>query len=151
MKILYEKIVVDDAWGWTVDLGAVFAVRQNGLRIAAAVLNIGKTEILRTERIELPFTVKIGAAMPVQFGGFDWTAVLDGVLERSEPFHLHGGIEWSLVQKLHIRAGYQTGYDNRNFTFGTGITWNRYRFDYGYMPFQSGLGDSHWLTFRMGS
>jgi len=147
VKLLYEKIFMEDAWGAAADIGAVYAFGQNGLRVGAAVLNIGGTENLRTESVKIPLTGTIGAAMPFSRGGFDWTAVLDAVLERDEPFHLHGGIEWGVYRRLYVRTGYQTGYDNRNATFGTGVAWGSCRFDYGYMPFKSGLGDSHRLTF----
>lgn len=144
---LYEKIYIEDAWGVSMDIGALYQVPWRNLRIGAAFFNIGRTGKLKLQSMELPLTGKLGAALPFTLGGFDWLIAADAVFERDEPFHFHGGLEWGLVKSLYIRSGYQTGYDNRGVSFGTGVAWKGYRFDYGFMPFRSGLGDSHWLTF----
>jgi len=146
LKLLYQKLFVEDAWGAAVDLGVLYQIKENGLRIGAAVVNTGRMQELKEESSPLPSAAKVGAALPFVFFGLPWEAALDGVLEKGEPFHLQGGLECGLFRRLFLRSGYQTRFDNRGFAFGMGMAWNRSRLDYGFQPFRSGLGDSHRFT-----
>jgi hypothetical protein len=146
-KILYEKLFIDDAWGFAVDVGLRFQVRENGLRLGAALVNAGRMSGLRSEASELPLAAALGAFWPFRIGGVVCAPSLNAVFEKREPVHLQGGIECGLVRVLYLRSGFQTGYDNRTFTYGAGVVWKQVRLDYGLMPFGSGLGDSQLLTF----
>ncbi len=146
VKALYEKLFVDDAWGVAADLGFLWKFHEDGIQIGGVVQNIGRTQTLRSERIRLPLTARLGLAVPFEalFGG--WLVAVDGVMERDEPFHVHTGMEYCWHEFLFLRLGYQTGYDTRDITGGVGFAWKGYRFDYSIMPMQSSLGDSHRLT-----
>jgi hypothetical protein len=44
---------------------------------------------------------------------------------------------------LALRAGYQTGYDDKGLAAGLGLYLKNLEFGYAYTPFLSNLGDSH--------
>lgn len=150
VKLFYEKIFIEEAWGYGVDVGVLWEAWEDGLRIGGVVQNIGKTNDFRNEAIELPLTARIGLAYGLEALGGQFLFVLDGVQEKDFPFHLHGGVEFGWRGMLFIRGGYQTGYETRDVTAGAGIIWNRFRLDYSCMPLGAGLGDSHRLTIGIG-
>jgi hypothetical protein len=46
-------------------------------------------------------------------------------------------------RNLFLRAGYQTGHDEKNFAFGMGVEYRKFRLDYAFVPYQSDLGNAH--------
>jgi len=150
IKLLYEKIYIEEAWGVGVDLGFLWHVWSDGLRIGGVLQNLGKTNALYREDISLPLTVRLGLAYPLNIFGGQWIFVADGIKERGFPYHLHGGVEYGWRGRVFIRCGYQTGYEARDITGGIGVAWDKYRVDYSYMPLGSGLGDSHRFTVGIG-
>lgn len=150
LKTLYEKIFIDEASGVACDVGVLWKVWEEGLRVGAVIQNLGKTGRLREEEIKLPLFGKVGFAFPIEIFGYRCILALDGVKERGFPFHIHGGVEYGWRDILFLRFGYQSGYETRNVTGGAGIVWGRYRLDYSMMPLGSGLGDSHRLSLGVG-
>jgi hypothetical protein len=53
------------------------------------------------------------------------------------------GGEYLIKEVLYLRAGYQTGYDNRGLSAGAGFVYKEFRIDYAFVPYQSDLGNSH--------
>jgi hypothetical protein len=146
VKALYEKIHVEDAWGMGGDLGVVLDTGFQGVRLGGVVQNIGQTAELKDEKIDLPLTARVGASLPASRWGGDWLIAVDGVQAKDMPFHLHSGVEYKALQRFSLRGGIMTGYEVHSWTGGIGILFKRYRADYSYMPFRSGLGDSHRLS-----
>ena len=147
MKLYYQKLFTDESTGLGGDVGVLYEVWKEGLRIGGVVQNIGKTGKLREESIELPLLVKFGAAVPVSIGDGRLLCAVDGEQEKDFPFYLHGGLEYGWQDLLYVRLGYQTGNETRWITGGMGVRWRHYRLDYSYMPLRSSLGDSHRLSF----
>jgi hypothetical protein len=146
MKLYYQKLFTDECTGLGGDVGVLYEIWQDGLRIGGVVQNIGKTGRLREESTELPLLVKIGFAVPVFIGEGRLLCAVDGVAEQDFPFHLHGGLEYGWQDLLYLRLGYQTGYETRWVTGGMGVRWRSTRLDYSYAPLRSGLGDAHRLS-----
>lgn len=151
LKGLYQKIFTDEATGLAVDIGALWQVWDDGLRIGAVVQNIGRTSKLQEMSIKLPLMWKAGLAYPVKAAGGIWTFTADGLKERDFPFRFHSGMEYLWGGMIAGRIGYQAGYavdgiKTRDITAGLGILWSGYRLDYSYMPFYSDLGDVHRLS-----
>jgi len=143
LKMFYEKIFIEEAYGFGGDIGILWETHEGGLRLGAVLQNLGKTGKLRDQDIELPLTARLGLALPVEFFAARWNFVVDGVKERGFPFHLHWGMEYGWRGALFLRCGYQSGYKSRGLTGGAGVVWGRYRLDYSYMPLHSGLRDLH--------
>lgn len=66
----------------------------------------------------------------------------DIVFPRGDGAKADWGVERS-YRNLSLRAGYQTGYDEKNFSFGLGITYRNFHLDYAFVPYQSDLGSAH--------
>ncbi|MCJ7813288.1 PorV/PorQ family protein [bacterium] len=145
-KLLYEKIFTEETIGLGADLGILWQVWEDGLRIGGVLQHVGKTTLLKNEDIPLPVTARFGLALPVRIFQNHSLFVLDGVKERGFPFHLHGGIEFGWWDRLFLRLGYQTEYKIHNITGGMGVIWRQYRLNYSYTPYRSGMGDSHHIS-----
>jgi hypothetical protein len=144
VKYLNEKIYIETASGFAVDIGVKYQSPIYGLYCAAAVQNLGITAKLADEKINLPKTVRVGVAyyMPIQINQGSWILAADFSKIFQDQSHFNFGTELSPVPHLTIRAGYQTGYEERSISAGFGIQVNRFTIDYAYVPFASGLGNS---------
>lgn len=149
-KFLYEKIYIEEAVGWALDFGFLYSIWENGPRLGGVLQNLGKTNALRDEEIELPMTGRFGVSYVLNIINGVWTIAVDGVKEKGFPFHVHSGIEYTWKKMLSLRFGYQSGYDTRDISAGLGVYIGRYRLGYSYMPLGLGLGDSHRFSFGIG-
>jgi len=146
-KFLYEKIYIDNASGYAFDLGGLYT--KENLSIGAAISNLGSMTELRTESTNLPASGRLGASylivIPNIDGGVrvgaDGFKVFDG-----GKFHINAGAEFLYKDFLSIRAGYQSGYEDRNFTTGLGLKYKAFSLDYAFVPYRYSLGSSHTIT-----
>jgi len=150
IKYLYEKIHVESASGVAVDAGVLIKNLVNGLRVGAAVQNLGSFGKLKNDKIGLPALARIGIAYaPPQFFSGAVTLLSDAVivLDGDSGATLAG--EYVFQRTLALRAGYQFNRENRGIAGGLGLQWGRYQLDYGYMPFASDLGDTHRISLAL--
>ena len=147
-NFLYEKILVNEASGIGINAGALYLTPWN-IRIGMSVGNIGSMSALDQSSSKLPTTVRFGGAYQTRIEPIDGslTAAADivSIAEDTAP-HLHAGAELEYKQQFALRAGYQTGYDTKNFSTGVGVRYGVVRFDYAFMPVQFDLGSSHTFT-----
>jgi len=146
-KFLYEKIYIDNASGFAVDFGGYYSIER--LSIGAVIANLGSMSKLRSESTSLPSSLRLGGSYLIDISklngalrvGADGFKVFDG-----GKFHINGGAEFIYRDFLSIRAGYQTGYENKNFTTGLGIKYKAVSLDYAFVPYMYSLGSSHTVT-----
>ena len=150
-KYLYEKILLDDAGGMAFDFGGVYAT-PSGIRVGAAIANLGSVSALKDESTPLPKIFR---------GGISYTTTLQnpattitGAADLVAPLgdggsHLHLGGEVILYGAIAARAGYETGYDARGLTLGTGITHGIVTIDYAFAPTQYDLGSTHAVSLSL--
>ena len=107
---------------------------------------------LNIESTSLPARVTAGISgklNPRSTTSFNW-ALDAGKYFESGTFIRLGG-ELNLKEILSLRGGYKRNSENSSgITAGIGITRNRYRFDYAYLPFDFNLGDTHQMSFGIG-
>lgn len=142
-KYLNEKIYLDNANGYMVDLGVRYQSPLTGLFLAGALQNFGFAAKMAEETIRLPQTVRVGAAYHVPLQAVAVTVAGDFVRVIDKGSFLNLGIEAFVVPALALRFGYQAGYDDKNISGGFGIVMGPIFIDYAYVPFGSDLGDSH--------
>lgn len=150
VKYLYEKILVEQASGYGIDLGAAYMTPWD-LRLAFAVNNLGSMGALVTESSKLPTVIRFGTGYVRPIEAIDATVTLaaDVVSFTGEQkTHLHLGAEIEYRHSFALRAGYQTGYEARGFSAGVGIAYELLRLDYAFVPFSYDLGTTH--TFSLG-
>lgn len=147
---LSERLTVGLALGWvmekidfyksstvTVDLGALLQQSEK-LTLGLSALNVGSTLSFDSADVSLPTQVRGGASYLLN----DFLLTTDGVFV-DEDFHAHFGAEYRGVEALELRAGFQSGYDSKNFTTGVGFRKNNLRIDYSFVPYKNNLNNSH--------
>jgi len=151
-KFLYEKIYVDEASGYAFDIGALYSVTPS-LSLGVSASNLGSMNEMKDDPIELPALIRAGAAYTGALTDRFAYSVNGDVVNvfSGSTTHLHMGGEVSFDETFALRAGYQTGYEARSFSGGVGVAYGMLRFDYAFVPLQSGLGTSHTfsLSFRI--
>lgn len=152
-KYLYEKIYVDDAGGYGVDVGLAYRTGSEDAwlptSVGVALANLGSMSALRTVATELPTILRYGAAwtLPIAAlrGGLHIEANGVGML-REKTHHLHVGAELDYEQSIYLRAGYMTGYDVKGFTAGFGAAYAMLGIDYAVTPFSENFGTAHTVS-----
>lgn len=147
---LTERLTVGVALGWmmerisfyqsstmTLDIGAIYK-KSDKLTLGFSALNFGSALTFDSADVALPTSVRGGVSYALR----DVLLAADGVL-IDEEFHAHFGVEYHGVDALALRAGYQSGYDSKNVTFGVGFSKNNLRIDYTFIPYKNSLTDSH--------
>jgi hypothetical protein len=146
-KFLFEKIYVDNASGFAVDLGGLYSKEQ--LSLGLAISNLGSMSELRNQSTKLPVSVRGGGSYLLFIPGLtsalrigvDGYKVLDG-----GKMHANAGAEFLYKDFLALRVGYQSGYENKSLTTGIGIKYKSVNLDYAFVPYKFSLGSSHTIT-----
>ncbi len=149
-KFLYEKIYIDNASGFAADGGVLYS--RNNLSAGIAFANFGSMNELRTQSTKLPSSLRFGASYLIELPklngslsvGVNGFKVLDG-----GKFHAHSGVEFVYKDLLSLRAGYQSGYENKSITTGIGLKYRGVSLDYAFVPYKFSQGSSH--TFTLGT
>ncbi len=144
-KFFNEKIYIEDASGYMIDLGARYVTPVHGLVLAGAIQNLGFTTEMIEEKIRLPQTLRLGAAYALPFAAIRDKALLaaDYVQIFNDASHINVGLEVLPVEVISLRSGYQTGFEEKGLSAGFGLHINWLDIDYAYVPFGRDLGDSH--------
>jgi len=138
---LMEKIDIYRANAVALGAGMIY-LWDFGLAAHAAVANAGPQFTFRTEKNQPPTIYRAG----IGFHRDQLTVNADYVSIKSGDSHIHFGAEYLLQQALFLRAGWQTGYDSRNFSAGAGFIYDMLRIDYAFVPYSSDLGNVHRFT-----
>lgn len=150
-KILYEKLFIDEANGYALDVSATYRFEKNPLALAASLQNVGAMNALRSTPSRLPTLLRAGAAYPFALASLDGSLLLEGNVESvfSGKTFLNFGAEFEFKKRFWIRAGYALGNDSRAFSGGIGMRYANFNFDYAFIPFSNELGTANLLTFQV--
>jgi len=155
IKWIYEKIDISSASGLGFDLGGIFSpfagTRKSvleDLSFGMAILNLGSKMKFEKESYSLPTQYKAGVSYSAERESWqsDFTLSLDVVKPRDDDMKVHLGGEFGLYQSFKLRLGYQSGYDEKDLSFGMGIKFKKYAIDYAFLPYKSDLGDVHCIS-----
>ncbi len=153
VKYLYESIFADEANGLGFDLGLVYSKLINGLTLGASVRNLGSMNKLRNEKTKLPSDVRFNAMYKMNVDAISSEVTAIGGVQKyldADNIHIHLGAEVTYLKQFSVRLGYITGYESKGLTFGGGVLWNGFNFDYAYTPFGFGIGNAHTVTLGYG-
>jgi len=167
---LYEELYNLWATGYALSGGITASLLDDRLRIGSSLLNNGEMEILVDERSPLPTMWRTGvwsrvlqlstvgsSEIPLTASlSADYTVPLnengssDGATAINDPW-VSIGTEIIVSDLISIRGGVRTGESKRRFSAGLGIEQGSFRFDYAYVPFETGFGVTHSLgiTYRL--
>jgi len=151
-KYLYEKILINEASGVGIDLGALYQTPWN-IRLAASLANLGSMNELADDATILPRIFRVGGAYvtPVESMDGKLTFASDFVSITNESVsHVNFGLEFEYQKQFALRVGYETGYDTKNFSAGVGFAYSILRLDYAYVPFREDFGTTHTFSLIVG-
>lgn len=148
LKYLYEKIYVDEAVGWGLDLGLASQTGIEGLSLAGSIRNIGTMSALRTASTQLPTTLTGGGAFQTLFDESIAACVVASLSRELaiSSTHLSAGIEVTYSRLVMLRLGYASGFSARGFSAGFGFVSLPLLFDYSFTPFSQSLGSAHFVS-----
>ncbi len=156
VKYLSERIFTNNATGYAFDFGFQADLFNEGLKLGAALQNIGEMSELSEIATELPRTLRAGISLyPFRVLAMaDGTVLLNAFLTGevshvfpSETTRYHFGVAAEVVELVTVRAGYVTNDALRGITIGGGLGSNGFLFDYAFMPFDDGFdGPGHVLS-----
>ncbi len=150
VKMVYEKIDIYSDSGVAFDLGVTHRAMIDGLVFAVAVTNLGGQLQLKDEPIDLPRTIRLGAAWapPSMLDG-KITVTADMLMPRDGTEKAHLGAEFRLIPELALRAGTRVNYESQGITAGAGFVVGRMGIDYAFSDFTTeGFDDGHKFSLR---
>ncbi len=144
MKYLYEGLLNDEATGLGFDFGINYLTPFERLSISAVIRNLGSMNALRNQSTKLPAEFRIGPQYKIELSDYYFDFIFAGEYQKylDSDSHLNFGLEVIYNKILALRTGYQTNYEIRDYTAGIGLMWGNLKFDYAFVPFQSGFGNS---------
>lgn len=141
---LYEKIDAASALGLAIDFGAVYLTPLQDLKITAALKNLGKTDKMDQEEVELPIAAEIGLIKDLEFSFAAFSSEMKVIkYSDNDEFQMAFGINSRLTDMLNLRLGYKFNYDAEDISAGFGIKLKKLNIDYAYIPFRSEINDVH--------
>lgn len=156
-KYLTERIHSRSSNGYAFDFGLQADLLEEGVHLGAVLQNVGEMNELLQEATRLPRSFRAGIGFyPLDILLADDDAPLLRTLLTGQVSHffandltqLHVGVSVAVLETIDVRAGYITNDALRSFSFGTGLDYEGFLFDYAFMPFESGFGGpGHLLTF----
>jgi tetratricopeptide (TPR) repeat protein len=146
-KIIYERMDEYTATAFAVDAGTSYQTGLKGLRLGAALQNVGTKAKFKYEPYSLPASFKAGFCIPVKEDALSVAAEL--AKPFSEPAEFRFGGELKLGSAMRLRAGYRTGYSSlggiAGLVAGIGFDMNYVNIDYAVDPYGT-LGVSHKIS-----
>lgn len=151
-KVVYERIDAYSGTAFAVDLGISHDTRIEGLRLAAAIQNLGTDLTLNEEATALPQIIRAGLLWNPRFESAAWAERFRVNAEFLAPndgdAKLHGGLELELERRFVIRGGYRAGYDTWGETFGAGFRNERLAVDYAWQANSNDFDPTHRISIR---
>jgi len=123
------------------DFGTLFHTGFKGISFGMNVRNFSNEISYLEENFQLPLTFTMGLSMDIMdlvpsfADGHSLMMSLDAVHPRSYPEHLNIGLEYNLLDMLYLRYGFLHNRDERNSSFGFGVSRFGLGVDYAYIPF----------------
>lgn len=148
IKYVYEKIDVHDASTYLFDFYGFYQELVKGLNVSLSLKNIGSSDAMIEEDIELP--TGFGAGFSYRLDNlvkeYGLLMNLDVESYSKEDVHIKLGLETE-ISDFRIRGGYKTGFDSQGISAGIGYRFmENYGFDYSYVPFSNDLGGTHRIS-----
>lgn len=154
LKYVTSKIQSSASTG-AIDLGARWRTWLPGefpYALSLSAQNIGGQLKFHEQGDPLPLIITVGQALKITKS---LVVTLDLNAPRDRSVYPSFGLEWRVPMKQGLSTALRTGYDGRltgsdsagvtGISFGTGLGFQRFGFDYGWSP-AGGLGSTHKLS-----
>ena len=144
-KYAYEKIDYQSASSMMFDAGISGRVNEE-ITLGAALKNIGTEPKFDSTSFPLSQEYRIGAAYKPIFFQQYLELMVDGVFYSDIDPKYNLGAEYNYKNYFTLRTGYGIGYESRSLSFGGGVTYRQFAFDYAFVGFKNDLGNTHRFT-----
>ena len=142
-KYIAQKIDTENGSTFAFDIGLIYDFRRdNSLKIALAIQNIGPGVKFIDEKDKLPLNIKLSSAYLKE--NYALGIGLDREIDSDVIFGLGG--EYVIKKTLALRAGYNTAH---SYSLGFGICWQKFDLSYCFAP-NKDLDASHRLSLVYG-
>jgi len=147
LKLAYEKIDTETAFGIGADIGLVYDSLIKNLNLAFTIQNLGTSSEMKNKSIELPSLLKLGTSYNFNINAQTSAALVADLVHYFDvDTKLNTGLTFSFENSIYTRLGYKFNYDVQDVTLGLGIKINKYAFNYSFVPYQNELGNSHIIS-----
>jgi len=160
---LYEQLYELSASGYAVNFGLSKSLLNNNLRIGTVILNLGRMDYLAESRTPLPTIAKAGLWSQLLQISTAGSTEIPLILAFSADFNLpidnspnddnnqtdpwiSTGLELTISDLIMIRGGYRSGDTKRSISSGLGVHFGSTSFNYAFVPFETGFGNTHSLS-----
>ena len=150
-RYLYERILINEATGYSFDAGVRMLLPVQGLEAGISILNIGRMTVLEQERTTLPSMIRAGALYSgIINPQFSYDVTGDFVRNVPEKrWYVGAGGEIWFQQLVALRLGNEFGSDARGFTSGVGFAYGIVGIDYALARLREDLGTTHTITLAL--
>lgn len=134
-----------------VNLGALYGLMDNQVHVGVAVKNFGTKVKFVDEEDEQTLTFAGGvsyATVEEQIPNVNLTVGLDAVMPKDQDVQVGVGGEIWVYEVLALRAGYTTGTEMGNLSFGAGFRYSDFQLDYTFTGYED-LDAMHRISFTM--
>jgi len=162
LTYLNEQLFALQASGYSVNFGLNSTWKDDRVRIGTSVVNLGRMEPLAETRSALPTQWRSGIwTRLIQFstsGSSEIPIIIDSMIDVHIPIdndsmmasddeiRISTGLEITISDLIILRAGLRSGETARPFSTGLGLNIGNARFNYAFVPFDSGFGLTHALS-----
>ncbi|OYD14250.1 hypothetical protein CH333_08655 [candidate division WOR-3 bacterium JGI_Cruoil_03_44_89] len=147
LKGFYDDLGEVTGSGWGMDFGGIYKL-YSIVNLGLNLYNLGPDMDYERENIKLPSGIRTGVCIQPEF---PVSLLLDFNFPRSGKVELHSGGEVWITNVIALRGGYRNGPQDTElggFTCGLGIRWEKFNFDYAYVPYGD-LGNTHRVSLAM--
>lgn len=145
VKYAYEKIDYESASSVMFDAGAACNITEE-LAGGAAIKNIGTEPKFLDESYPLSREYRLGLAYKPKSLNDNVRFLGDAVFYSDLQPKYNFGAEYYLPDLVTLRVGYGAGYDSRGLSFGGGLLYRQFKFDYAFVGYKNNLGSTHRFT-----
>lgn len=149
-KYLREGIDNHAGNGFAADLGLQWALPWKGVMAGAALRHLGPGITVNVEETRLPTVLQGGLSFRRQLMASGGTVLIsvEARKSREDDTNLLYGADYIFPQGVSVQAGYRSGMDSADFSFGARLSRGMYAFSYAYVPYSDlvDVGDTHRLS-----
>jgi hypothetical protein len=145
LKYAYEKIDYETASSIMLDAG-LYAALTDEISAGGAIKNLGTEPKFRDISYPLSQEFRLGLAYRPMVLNRYLEFMVDGVFYSDLDPKYNFGVEYSYKNYFALRTGYGAGYDSRGLSFGGGVMYRQFNFDYAFVSYKNDLGNAHRFT-----
>lgn len=143
LNLAYQKLDTASALALATDIGITTLTPLKDSRLSFAVRNLGISNKMDEERLKLPNSFDLDIYKGFHLGEQYLGMETGFVIPPDADLQWHLASELTLIERLHLRAGYRFNTDAAGLSAGFGLAISSFNIDYGFSAYGEGLGDVH--------